>query len=74
MPSGAALSPAVAAWTRAHTPGPLTAAQLHSFFADGFVIVRGLVPAAALDGARAAVAGLVDGAAARLLALLRKPF
>lgn len=68
MPGGEALCPAVAAWTRPHTPGPLTAEQLASFFADGYVIVRGLVPAAALDGARAAVAGLVDGAAARLQA------
>ena len=67
-PAKGALAPSVASWTRPHTPGPLTAEQLASFFAEGYVIVRNLVPASAIAGAQAAVEGLVDGTASRLLA------
>ena len=62
------MSPEVAAWTRPHSPGPLTEEQLSQFFEEGYVIVRGLVPAATIAGAQAAVEGLVESCAARLLA------
>ena len=59
----------VQSWTLPHTAGPLTADELATFFAEGYVIKRGLLSADALDGARRSVEGLVNGLAHRLHAL-----
>ena len=62
------VAPSVAAWTQPHTPGPLSAEQLAHFFREGYVVVRNVLPQLKITGAQAAVAGLVESCAAKLLA------
>ena len=58
----------VASWRTAYTEGPLTQAQHKQFFDEGYVIVHNILPHDLLQAAIAAVDGLVDDLAERLLA------
>lgn len=68
VPEPGDLAPHVAAWTQPHTQGPLSPEQLSQFFKEGYVVVRGIVPPAAIAGAVTAVEGLVDSCANKLVA------